>query len=167
MQVNNQLALQAVQALRLGKQVELANFVGEVADFCIANENGRVMNEWSRSQICDLVAYHLAKDTLIIARDDGKVSGVAMWYHCEPGDGWDFISKWSPDKPDGGALLLAFLFAKTNKALREIGFKFIEMEPEFLVKKLLGIRHRSNKPQDVEYTPAIFTRMLKIKEQHG
>mgnify|MGYP003626400102 CR=1 FL=1 len=41
--------------------------------------------------------------------------------------------------------------------------KFIELEPDCLIKKLLGVRHRKGSPTRVEYSTKLFSKILKSK----
>ena len=63
--------LQSVQiALQNAEQKEAITFIYKVVDFCIAMENGKVLDGWPRDLIQLLVAYHIAKDTFIVEYDE-------------------------------------------------------------------------------------------------
>ena len=161
--MNNPL-LQSVQlALHNGAQAEAIAFIDKVVDFCIAKENGKVLYGWPCDLIQLLVAYHMAKNTFIVEQDeDGKIIGVFMWYNCDEDDDWFFIQNWTPDREDGNAIFLAFIFAENNTAFKGITRQFIAMCPEFAEKKLISIRHRQGAPTRITYTPKLFNKILGI-----
>ncbi len=140
--------LQSVQiALQNAEQKEAIAFIDKVVDFCIAMENGKVLDGWPRDLIQLLVAYHMAKDTFIVEQDeDGKILGVFMWYNCDEDDDWFFIQNWTPDREDGNAIFLAFIFAENNTAFKGITRQFIAMCSKFAEKKLISIRQKKRHP---------------------
>jgi hypothetical protein len=74
--MNNPL-LQSVQlALHNGAQAEAIELIDKVVDFCIKHENGKVLDGWPRDLIQLLVAYHMAKDTILIdLEQDEEITG--------------------------------------------------------------------------------------------
>jgi hypothetical protein len=64
---------------------------------------------------------------------------------------------------DGDAIFMAFLFASNTSAWKQMLLKFIELEPDCLIKKLLGVRLRKGSPTRVKYSTKIFTKILKSK----
>ena len=156
--------LQSVQiALKNAEQKEAIAFIDKVVDFCIEKENGKVLDGWPRDLIQLLVAYHMAKDTFIVEQDeDGKILGVFMWYNCDEDDDWFFIQNWTPDREDGDAIFLAFIFAENNTAFKGITRQFIAMCPEFAEKKLISIRQKKGIPTRVSYSSNLFNKILNI-----
>ena len=156
--------LQSVQiALQNGTQAEAITEIDKIVDFCIEHENGKVLDGWSRELIQLLVAYHMAKDTLLVERnEEGNVLGLLMWYTCDEDDDWLFIQNWTPDREDGNAVFMAFLFAEDSESFKELTRNFIFKCPEVMHKKLLGIRYRSGAPKRVEYTTKLFNKILAI-----
>jgi hypothetical protein len=69
--------LQSVQlALHNGAQAEAIELIDKVVDFCIKHENGKVLDGWPRDLIQLLVAYHMAKDTILIdLEQDEEITG--------------------------------------------------------------------------------------------
>ena len=161
--MNNPL-LQSVQlALHNGSQAEAIELIDKVVDFCIAKENGKVLDGWPRDLIQLLVAYHMAKDTFIVEQDeDGKILGVFMWYNCDEDDDWFFIQNWTPDRGDGDSIFLAFIFAENNTAFKGITRQFIASCPEFAEKKLISIRQKKGIPTRVSYSSNLFNKILSI-----
>ncbi|MHC4315793.1 MAG: hypothetical protein ACYSW3_25400 [Planctomycetota bacterium] len=165
MEVDNPVLNSAVAALKSGKQPHFNAYVNSIVDYCIENENGKVFQDWDRETLEQLVAYHQAKGTLIaLADDDAKIQGVFMWYNCDSDDQWSFVYNWDKDKPNGDAIFMAFLFASSKSAWKQMLLKFIEREPDCLCKKLLGVRERKGFPTRVEYTTKVFSKILKAKE---
>lgn len=156
--------LQSVQlALQNAEQKEAIAFIDKVVDFCIEKENGKVLDGWPRDLIQLLVAYHMAKDTFIVEQDeDGKILGVFMWYNCDEDDDWFFVQNWTPDREDGDAIFLAFIFAENNTAFKGITRQFIAMCPEFAEKKLISIRQKKGIPTRVSYSSNLFNKILSI-----
>jgi hypothetical protein len=159
--MNNPL-LQSVQlALHNGAQAEAIELIDKVVDFCIKHENGKVLDGWPRDLIQLLVAYHMAKDTILIdLEQDEEIKGVYMWYNCNEEDDWSFVQSWLPDQEDGGAIFMAFLYASNNEAFKRIAANFILKCPEVTTKKLIGIRHRQGAPTRITYTPKLFNKIL-------
>jgi hypothetical protein len=58
---------------------------------------------------------------------------------------------------------MAFLFASNMDAWKQMVLKFIELEPDCLIKKLIGVRHRKGSPTRVEYSTKLFSKILKSK----
>lgn len=156
--------LQSVQiALQNAEQKEALAFIDKVVDFCIAMENGKVLDGWPRDLIQLLVAYHMAKDTFIVEQDaEGTILGVFMWYNCDEEDDWLFVQNWEADNPDGDAIFMAFLFAIDTNTFKQLTHNFIIKCPEVMQKKLLGIRYRNSAPTRVVYSTKLFNKILGI-----
>ena len=156
--------LQSVQiALQNAEQKEAIDFIDKVVDFCIAMENGKVLDGWPRDLMKLLVAYHMAKDTFIVEQDEeGTILGVLMWYNCNQDDDWFFVKNWTADDPNGDAIFMAFLFAADNQTFKRMTHDFIIKCPEVMHKKLLGIRHRNGAPARVVYSTKLFNKILGI-----
>lgn len=156
--------LQSVQlTLQNNQQKEAIDFINKLVDFCIEHENGKVLASWPEEQIKLLVAYHLAKDTLLFEQDDeGNIQGVFMWYNCNQDDGWGFIQNWDPDDLDGDSIFMAFLFASNTDTFKRMTQNYIIKCPEVMQKILLGIRYRKHRPTKVTYTPKLFNKILNI-----
>lgn len=164
MEVDNAVLNSAVAVLNSGNQPHFRAYVDKVVEYCIENENGKVFQDWDRETLCQLVAYHQAKGTLIVLADDEtNIQGVFMWYNCNSDDHWSFVYNWNEDDKNGDAIFLAFLFASNTSAWKQMLLTFIEREPDCLTKKLLGVRHRKGNPTRVEYTTKIFSKILKSK----
>lgn len=159
--MNNPL-LQSVQvALQAGHQKQFLQMVEDIVDFCIEHENGKVLEGWERETIRLLVAYHMAKETLLVSYDqDQKIDGVFMWYNCNSDDDWFMVYDWDADKPEGDAIFMAFVYAANNEAFKKLTANFMVKCPEAQTKKLLGIRYRQGSPKRVEYTPKLFQKIL-------
>lgn len=163
-EVNNAVLNAAVAALNSGMQPEFVSYVDRIVDYCIENENGKVLDGWDREALRQLVAYHQAKNTLIVLADgDSNIQGVFMWYNCNKDDQWSFVYNWDEDNPSGDAIFMAFLFASSTSAWKQMLIKFIQLEPDCLWKKLIGVRYRKGNSTRVEYTTKIFSRILKAK----
>jgi hypothetical protein len=104
---------------------------------------------------------HLA--TYVESDNENNIQGVFMWYNCHKDDQWSFVYNWDEDKKDGDAIFMAFLFASNTDAWKQMLLKFIEIEPDCLIKKLIGVRHRKGNPTRVEYSTKLFTKILKSK----
>jgi len=156
--------LQSVQlALQNAEQKEALVYIDKVVDFCIKKENGKVLDGWPRDLIQLLVAYHMAKNTILIdAGKDEEIQGVYMWYNCNEEDDWSFVQSWLPDQEDGDAIFMAFLYASDNEAFKRLTANFILKCPEVTTKKLIGIRHRQGAPTRITYTPKLFNKILGI-----
>ena len=156
--------LQSVQlALQNATQKEALAFIDRVVDFCIEMENGKVLDGWPRHLIKLLVAYHMAKDTIIIKQGkEGKILGVLMWYHCNEDDDWFFVKNWRSDRSNGDAIFMAFLFAMDNLTFKQITHDFIVKCPDVMHKKLLGIRYRNSAPTRVVYSTKLFKKILGV-----
>ncbi len=165
MEVDNPILNSAVSALNSAKQPKFIEFVDKVVDYCVANENGKVFQDWDRDVLRQLVAYHQAKGTLLVLADsDSEIKAVFMWYNCDSDDQWSFVYNWEEDKPKGDAIFLAFLFGSEPFAMKELLLKFIQCEPDCLTKKLLGVRCRQGNPTRIKYTTKLFSKILKAKE---
>jgi len=156
--------LQSVQlALQNAEQKEAIAFIDKVVDFCIEHENGKVLGKWSKGMIRLLVAYHMAKDTCIVEKDEeGNITGLGMWYNCNEDDDESFIENWIADDPDGNAIFMAFLFSNTTKTFKQLTHNFINKCPGVMQKKLLGIRRRKGSAVRVEYSPKVFKKIQTI-----
>jgi len=156
--------LQSVQlAIQDGTQVEAIAYIDKLVDFCIANENGRVLPGWPRELIQLLVAYHIAKDTFVAEEDkDGKIEGLGMWYHCDKDEDDSLITEWKPDNKDGDAIFIGFLNAVNNNAFKSITRKFLTLCPDSMHKKIIMMRHRLGVPTRVQSTHKLFTKILTI-----
>ena len=156
--------LQSVQvALENRTQKDAILAMDEVVDFCIQHENGKVFQDWDKELIRLMVAYHWAKQTLIVHyNEDTSVRGVFMWYNCNEDDNWSLVQNWEAADPDGNAMFLAFLFADSTNVFKRITQNFIIKCPEVMQKKLISIRYRNHQPTRVEYTPKLFNRILSI-----
>ena len=156
--------LHSVQlALQNATQKEAIDFIDKVVDFCIEHENGKVFDGWDEEMIRLIVAYHWAKQTLIVHHNaDESIKGVFMWYNCNKDDGWNFINNWEPDREDGDSIFMAFLFSEGKDSFKELTKDFINKCPEVLTKNKIGLRYRNHKPTKVEYTPKLFNRILSI-----
>jgi hypothetical protein len=131
----------------------------------IALENGKVLQGWDKDALRQLVAYHQAKGTLIVLSDDqANIQAVGMWYNCDENDDWSMIQNWSADAKNGNAVFMAFLYANSTSAFKQVILKFIEREPDILWKKLIGVRYRKGVPTRTEYTAKLFSKILKSKE---
>jgi len=154
--------LQSVQvALENRTQKNAILAMDEIVDFCIEHENGKVFENWDKELIRLMVAYHWAKQTLIVHyNEDTSIRGVFMWYNCNEDDGWEFINNWEADREDGDSIFLAFLFADGKGALKELTIDFLNRCPEAFEKNKLGIRPRGGLPTRVTYTNRIFKKIL-------
>ena len=162
---DNELLNQAVAALNDTRNLDLINFVDKVTDYCIENENGKVFDSWDRETLRQLVAYHQFKGTLIVlSNTDREVAGVFMWYNCDKDADWSYVHNWVEDDKNGDAIFMAFLFASSTKAWKEMLINFIKKEPDCLHKQLIGSRHRKGRPTKVYYTQKVLSRVLKAKE---
>jgi hypothetical protein len=162
--MNNPL-LQSVQlALHNGAQAEAIELIDKVVDFCIKHENGKVLDGWPRDLIQLLVAYHMAKDTILVDQEqDEEIQGVYMWYNCDEEDDWSLFKAGLPDQEDGDAIFMAFIYASENDSIQGVlQSNFILKCPEVTTKKLIGIRHRQGAPTRVTYTPKLFNKILGI-----
>jgi hypothetical protein len=154
--------LQSVQvALENRTQKDAILAMDEVVDFCIQHENGKVFQDWDQGLIRLMVAYHWAKQTLIVHyNEDTSVRGVFMWYNCNEDDGWEFINNWEADREDGDSIFLAFLFAEGEGALKELTLDFISRCPEVLEKNKIGLRYRNGFPKRVNYDNRLFKKII-------
>ena len=154
--------LQSVQvALENRTQRDALLAMDEVVDFCIEHENGKVFDGWDKELIRLMVAYHWAKKTIIVHYNNkDNIQGVFMWYNCNADDGWDFINNWEPDRENGDSIFLAFLFAESKDAFKQLTEDFLDRCPEALEKNKIGIRHRSGFPKRVNYDNRLFKKIL-------
>tara|TARA_R110002050_G_scaffold111022_2_gene224123 strand:+ start:5109 stop:5591 length:483 start_codon:yes stop_codon:yes gene_type:complete len=150
-----QLALQSVEQEEALKQVDKA------VKFCIKHENGKVFDGWDEDLIRLMVAYHWAKKTLIVHKNEDKtIRGVFMWYNCDKSDGWNFVNNWEPDKEDGDSIFMAFLFADGKDSFKELTKDFINKCPEALTKNKIGLRYRNGFPKRILYTNKLFKKII-------
>lgn len=140
-----------------GTPVQVEKIVG----YCIKKENGKVFDDWGEDIITTMVAYHMMKNTISVVYDGDEVVGVHMWYNCNYEDGWEFIRDWEEDRKDGDAIFLAFLFAENRKVLKQLTLDLLAKEPDVLIKKLIGIRHRHGLPTKVDLSTKYFNKLLK------
>ena len=154
--------LQSVQvALENRTQKDAILAMDEVVDFCIEHENGRVFEDWDKELIRLMVAYHWAKQTLIVHyNEDTSIRGVFMWYNCNEDDGWEFINNWEADREDGDSIFLAFLFAEGEDAFKDITRDFLSRCPEVFEKNKIAIRPRGGQPTRITYTNRFFKKIL-------
>jgi hypothetical protein len=159
---NNRL-LQSVQlALHNRTQEDALLAMDKVLDFCVQHENGRVFDGWDIELVRLMIAYHWAKQTLIVHyNEDSTIRGVFMWYNCNEDDGWEFINNWEADREDGDSVFMAFLFADGEGAFRELTLDFINRCPEVLHKNKIGLRYRSGFPKRVKYDNRLFKKIIK------
>ena len=157
----NQL-LQSVQlALQSATQKEALAYIDKVTDFCIEQENGRVLPDWPRESIRLLVAYHMAKDTITVVHDaDGDVAGTLVWYRCNDDDDNSFFLNVEPDRKDGNAIFAALLFAKDTSTFKQIIRNFVLKCPEVMYKKTIGLRRRTGGDRRVEFPTKFFNKIL-------
>lgn len=158
---HNNLLSSVQVALRSGNQPEAVQWIDSIVDFCIKHENGKVFDGWEREDVQLMVAYHIAKKTLIYVHEDGEIKGVFMWYNCNHDDNWNFVQDWTPDRPDGDSVFLAFLFSESTPYFKELTELFLKSE-DTADKRLLGIRYRNGFPKRVEYKPELFKKILAL-----
>jgi hypothetical protein len=154
--------LQSVQiALQNAEQKEAITFINKVVDFCIAMENGKVLDGATRDYIQTLVAYHIAKDTITSESDaSGNILGVFMWYNCNEDEILSQLNEWKPDRKDGDTVLMASIFAKDKQTFKKIIHNFILKCPEVSYKKLRAVRYKSGVQQVKSYTTKLFRKIL-------
>jgi len=163
----NPLLQSVIAALQSGAQKEAIAQIDRVVEFFLKNKNDKIFGSWGTDIIRLMVAYHWAKNTLIVSEKDGEIDGVFMWYRCNANDGWEFVDEWKPDRPDGDAVFLAFLHCNNNDSLRRGVLNFIEMVPDVFSLKLFAFRVKNKKPTLVTYSPKLFQKLLTIKEHNG
>lgn len=156
------ILLQSVQvALENRTQKNAILAMDEVVDFCVEHENGKVFDGWDKELIRLMVAYHWAKQTLIVHyNEDASVRSVFMWYNCNKDDGWNFINNWEPDREDGDSIFLAFLFAEGKDSFKDLTKDFINRCPEALTKNKIGLRYRNGFPKRVNYDNRLFKKII-------
>jgi hypothetical protein len=154
--------LQSVQlALQSAEQKEALAHIDKTVKFCIQHENGKVFDNWGKDLIRLMVAYHWAKETLIVhTHEDGTIRGVFMWYNCNKEDGWNFINNWEPDEEDGDSIFMAFLFADSKDSFKDLTKDFINKCPEVLTKNKIGLRYRSGFPKRILYSNRLFKKII-------
>jgi len=136
--------------------------VKKITEYCIKKENGKVFPNETKETINAIVFYHIAKETIIIEKDqEGNVVGVVMWYNCNYDDGWEFIREWTEDRQEGDAIFIAFLFAESREILKALTLNLISVEPNVLIKKLIGIRQRRGVPVKIDLSVKYFNKLLK------
>jgi U3 small nucleolar ribonucleoprotein component len=154
--------LQSVQlALQNATQKESLSYIDKVVEFCIEQENGKVLEDAPKEYIRLLVAYNMAKDTIVVEHDENEnVTGLMVWYKCNEDDGDSFFLNWEADKEDGNAIFGALLFAKDTKTFQSIFKNFISKCPEVKQKQFMGLRYRSGVKTLVKYTNKFFDKIL-------
>ena len=154
--------LQSVQiALQNAEQKEAIDFIDRVVDFCVEHENGKVFDGWEEEMIRLMVAYHWAKQTLIVHHnEDETIRGVFMWYNCNRDDGWNFINNWEPDREDGDSIFMAFVFADGKDSFKKLTQDFIDKCPEVLTRNKIGLRYRNGFPKRILYTNKLFKKII-------
>jgi hypothetical protein len=135
--------------------------VKKIVDYCLRKENGKVFDDWGEDIITTMVTYHMFKKTISVIYDGEEVVGVHMWYNCNYEDGWEFIRGWEEDDPNGDSIFLAFLFAENRKVLKQLTLDLFSKEPNVLIKKLIGIRHRHGVPTKIDLSVKYFNKLLK------
>jgi len=116
----NPLLQSVVASLKAGTQTEAIAQIDRVTKFCMDNESDKVFGGWGEDIIRLLVAYHWAKQTLLVDEEDGEIKGMFMWYKCNESDGWEFIHEWKEDRPDGDAIFLAFLCSVSPASFKRL-----------------------------------------------
>jgi len=162
MQVDNPLLQSVMIALQGGNQREAMEEIDSIVDFCIQHENGKVFDNWDRDLIRTMVAYHKAKGTMVVTYDEDDITGVFMWYNCDYEDDWNFVLQWEPDREDYDSIFLAFLFAESTQAFKQITYLFLQQSRALSTDHLLGIRHRNGVPTRVEYDQKLFKKILEL-----
>ena len=162
MQVDNPLLQSVMIALQGGNQREAMEEIDSIVDFCIQHENGKVFDNWDRDLIRTMVAYHKAKGTMVVTYDEDDITGVFMWYNCDYNDDWNFVLQWEPDREDYDSIFLAFLFAESTQAFKQITYLFLQQSRALSTDHLLGIRHRNGVPTRVEYDQKLFKKILEL-----
>ena len=154
--------LQSVQlALQNATQKEALLYINKLVSFCIERENGKVLSEWPKELIQLLIAYHIAKNTIIIEKEGDKITGLGMWYNCNENAGLSFIDTWEPDT-DGNAIFIGFLNAVDTKTFKRITERFIEVCPDALHKKIIMLRLKRGITTRIETNSRLFNKILKI-----
>ena len=162
MQVDNPLLQSVMIALQSGNQREAMEEIDSIVDFCIQHENGKVFDNWDRDLIRTMVAYHKAKGTMVVTYDEYDITGVFMWYNCDYEDDWNFVLQWEPDREDYDSIFLAFLFASSTQAFKQLTYLFLQQSNALNTEHLLGIRHRNGVPTRVEYDQKLFKKILEL-----
>jgi len=154
--------LQSVQlALQNATQKEALLYIDKLVSFCIEKENGKVLSEWPKELIQLLVAYHIAKNTIIVEAEGDKIIGLGMWYNCNEDAGLSFIDNWEPDT-DGDAIFIGFLNAIDTKTFKRITERFIEVCPDALHKKIIMLRRKRGIATRIETNHKLFNKILAI-----
>tara|TARA_E500000318_G_scaffold51554_1_gene48251 strand:+ start:632 stop:1126 length:495 start_codon:yes stop_codon:yes gene_type:complete len=163
MQESNPLLQSVLIALRSGNQREAVDGIEKIVDFCILHENGKVFDGWDRDVVRTMVAYHKAKGTMVVTYDEeNSITGVFMWYNCDYNDDWNFVLQWEPDREDYNSIFLAFLFAESTQAFKQLTYLFLQQSKALSTDHLLGIRHRNGVPTRVEYDQKLFKKILEL-----
>ena len=162
MKVDNPLLQSVMIALQSGNQREAMEEIDSIVDFCIQHENGKVFDNWDRDLIRTMVAYHKAKGTMVVTYDGDDITGVFMWYNCDYEDDWNFVLQWEPDREDYDSIFLAFLFASSTQAFKQLTYLFLQQSNTLNTEHLLGIRHRNGVPTRVEYDQKLFKKILEL-----
>ena len=160
----NALLNSVAASLKANTQTEAIAQIDRVTKFCMDNGNEKVFGGWGEDIIRLLVAYHWAKQTLLVDEEDGEIKGVGMWYKCNESDGREFLDEWMEDRPDGDSIFPAFLCCTSTASFKRIVVNFINREPAVLTHKMYGSRLRNGVDTRVNYSLRIFKKLLSIKE---
>jgi len=160
----NPLLQSVLLALKSGEQKTYIRFIEDVVSFICNEKNNEVLDDWELEALRQLVAYHLAKQTLIVGADEkGEINSCLMWYRCNEDDDWSIVTSWEEDKPNGNALFLAFLYAGSKKAFQELTRRLMQMEPKWEQKALIGLRSKNgNQPTRMDYPKTLFKKILQL-----
>jgi hypothetical protein len=168
MQTNNPLLHQVLTALDRGRQTEALAWIDKLVAFMLEHERGLVFGgKWEPQLVRLLVAYHLAKGTLLVVQgEDGEPAAVLMYYVCNDDDGWEMVTDWQPDRDDGDCIWLAFSVSTGRSALGQLTFQLIGKEPRVLTHKLKAIRCKHyREPQWYHYDLRLFRRALEYRNK--
>jgi len=95
--------------------------IDECLRYIDENDDGTVFGHGDERARRLLVSYHMAKQTLILHRDDvGMLDGIIMFYRFKGDWTWQDIEEWRQDDPDGKTVALVWMHTKNNKATREM-----------------------------------------------
>ena len=160
----NPLLQSVLLALQSGEQKTYIRFIEDVVSFICNEKNNEVLDDWEPEALRQLVAYHLAKGTLIVGADEeGEINSCLMWYRCNEDDDWSIVTDWKEDKSNGNALFLAFLYADTKEAFKYLTRRLMQMEPNWEQKALIGLRSKNgNQPTRMDYPKTLFKKILQL-----
>lgn len=163
----NPLASSVAAVFAQNKQTQALARFREIADYCRAHENGRVLRNFIEQDMLEvLIAYHEAKGTLTVLRlPDGAICGVHMWYRCNSDWEFDDVVRWTPDDMEGDAIFMAFLYASERGALKEMVYDFLQKEPDALVKRLITSRFKGGSQQRIDRDVRYLHKILKQNER--